>query len=139
MRLLVVAVAMCTALLVTTAHAQTTVAPAKKPGTTSGPAPHGNDPGSIARERATTSAPNLSGSIPQPGRAPEVQEHKAIRAAPIVSPPQAARPAPPDGGGTSECDCYRMEREMIRNRDGSISQQFTKRLDGTKSLACCRR
>lgn len=139
MHLFSVVVVICTALLVTTAHAQTTVAPAKKPGGTLGNTSHGGDPGSAVRDRATTSAPNLSGSIPQTGRAPEVQEHKAIRAAPIVSPPQAARPAPPDGGGTSECDCYRMEREMIRNRDGSISQQFTKRLDGTKSLACCRR
>jgi len=137
---LAVVVAICAAMLVTTAEAQTKVAPTKPPGSgTSGGAPHGNDPGSAERERATTSAPNLRGSLPSVPSAPNVQQQKPITVAPAASPPKAARPGSPDGGGTSECNCYRMERELTRNRDGSITQRWTQRLDGTKSLACCPR
>ena len=139
MRRVAVVVAMCTAMLVTTAEAQTTVLPAKKAGSTSGRTPGGNDPGSAARDRATTSAPNLSGTIPQTERPPVVQEHKPIVVAPAPTPPAPARASPPDGGGTSECNCYRMEREMTRNRDGSITERWTQRLDGKKSLGCCPR
>jgi len=132
-----VVVAMCTAMLVTAAQAQTTHVPSKPPGSTVRP-PHG-DQGSAERERATTSEPNLRGSIPQPGRPPEVKEHKAIRVAPAASPPKAARPASPDGGGTSECDCYQTEFVDTRDRDGRIVRQQYWRLTGRKSLNCCPR
>jgi hypothetical protein len=132
--------AMCAALIVTTAHAQTIQGPTQLP---RGPGGQGGLPlvnhGTTEPGRATTTAPNLRGSLPAVGAAPKVQTQQPIAPAAGVSPPPVARAGTPDGGDASACDCYRMETMMIRNRDGSITRRQVRRAAGTKSLACCPR
>lgn len=130
MHLLVVAVAMCTTLLVTTAHAQTVRRPTELPqGPTGVP---GGGPGSSGQQLGTTNQPlDLKGSVVVPTPAPQVQKQ--------VAPPPAARAGPPDAGDASACECYRMEFVETIGRDGRMTRQQFWRATGTKSLACCRR
>jgi len=127
---LAVVVAICTAILLTDAQAQTlqrpqgpTIEYTRPP--TGGQGPMGSPSDPIILK------PDLKGSLPAPTPAPQVR--------PQVAPPPPPRAAVPDGGGTSDCECYRMEFVDIVGRDGRLTRQHVMRSTGTKSLACCRR
>jgi hypothetical protein len=121
--------------IVSTASAQTVYrGPAGMTGGLSVPGVGGTAAGTGLSGSPTLTTPGLSGTLPATA-APQVIQQSPV----VVAPPRAPVAAAPDGGDTTECDCYRTDMIPIASASGQVTWRTQRVRTGQKSSACCPR